>query len=76
MKSILAQFEYTNIVKQYDKQGVPFRTYLYVPETHPETGEVFYEREDDAHLLKVFFICQLSNVMYIENSQPYQKWWS
>ena len=23
MKSILAQFEYTNIVKQYDKQGVP-----------------------------------------------------
>ena len=63
MKSILAQFEYTNIVKEYDKRGVPFRTYLYIPETHPDTGKIFYEREDDAHLLKVIFICQLSSVM-------------
>lgn len=36
-----------------DLKGLPFRTYLYVPEEHPETQEVFYEWEDDAHLLKV-----------------------
>ena len=26
---------------------------LYVPELHPETGEAFCEREDEAHVLKV-----------------------
>jgi len=32
---------------------VPFRTHMYVPEVHPATSQVFYEREDEAHLLKV-----------------------
>jgi len=56
MKSILAQFEYCNTVKEFDTKGTPFCTYMYVPEVHPETGEVFYEREDDAHLLKVVLL--------------------
>ena len=42
-----------NTLKRYKIQGVPFRTYLYVPEEHPETKSVFYEREDEAHLIKV-----------------------
>ena len=53
MKSILAQFEYCIKVKEFDSQGAPFCTYMYAPEVHPEAGEVFYEHEDDAHLLKV-----------------------
>lgn len=57
MKTILAQLEYTNTVKKYDLKGVLFRTCLYAHEEHPETHKVFYEREDDAHLLKV--ICNV-----------------
>ena len=26
---------------------------MYVPEYHPDTNEIFFEREDDAHLIKV-----------------------
>ena len=37
----------------YEERGVPFRTYMYVPEVHPVTNATFYEREDDAYLLKV-----------------------
>ncbi len=32
-----------------------FRTYMYVPESHPITSMEYHEREDDAHVLKVFF---------------------
>jgi len=53
MRSILAQFDFVYTLKRYEIQGVPFRTYLYVPEEHPETKSVFYEREDEAHLIKV-----------------------
>jgi len=56
MKSILTQFEYCITVKEFDTQGTSFCTYMYVPEVHPETSEVFYEREDDAHLLKVVLL--------------------
>lgn len=50
LRSILAQFEYQCL---WDSKGVPFRTYLYVPETHPLTEKEFHEREDFAHVLKV-----------------------
>ena len=53
LKSILAQLEFTYTIRQYDQNGIPFRTQLYVPEVHPNTGEVFMEREDEGHVLKV-----------------------
>ena len=36
-----------------EKKGVPFKSYIYVPENHPLTGEIFCEREDEGHVLKV-----------------------
>ena len=54
MRSILAQFDFVHLLRQYEAQGVSFCTYLYVPEIHPETKAIFYEREDEAHLLKVW----------------------
>ena len=53
LRSILAQFEYKYQVCVWDSKGVPFSTYLYVPENHPLTGKQFHEREDFAHVLKV-----------------------
>ena len=38
LRSILAQMEYSYRVRYYDEQGVPFKTHLYVPEDHSETG--------------------------------------
>lgn len=56
LRSILAQLEYRYQICTWDASGVPFRTYLYVPETHPITGCEFHEREDFAHVLKVLYI--------------------
>ena len=53
LRSNLAQREFTYVVRQYDKRKIPFRTHLHVPETHPDTGAVFLEREDEGHVLKV-----------------------
>ena len=53
LRSIVAQFEFQHILKQWEERGVNFRTYMYVPEVHPDTGEYFCEREDEAHVLKV-----------------------
>lgn len=47
LRSILAQLELTDVVRQYDESGVPFRTHLHVPEVHPDTKSVFLERADD-----------------------------
>jgi len=48
---------------------------MHVPEKHPDTNEVFYEWEDDAHL-KVTKLCIMDKVVIlpIENRQPYPKW--
>lgn len=54
MRAILAQLEFASIVREYDRNGILFRTHLYVPEVHPETGNLFYEREDPGHVLKVY----------------------
>lgn len=53
LRSILAQMDYKYSVCRYDDQGVPFRMYLHVPEIHPDSGNVFMEREDEGHVLKV-----------------------
>ena len=53
LKSILSQLEYTHVIHSYKQNGVPFRTFMHSPETHPETNAMFYERENEAHLLKV-----------------------
>ena len=57
LRSILAQLEFTYVVQRYDASGVPFRTHLHVPEFHPVSGSVFYEREDERHVLKVHMMC-------------------
>ncbi len=56
LRSILAQLDYCYHVCDYDTKGIPFKTYLYVPEIHPDTKMPFYEREDEAHLLKVVIL--------------------
>ena len=56
LRSILAQLEFTHTVRAYDERGVKFRTYLHIPEVHPDTGDVFFEREDEAHILKVYHV--------------------
>ena len=53
LRSILSQLEYQHQVCSWDEKGVPFRTYIYVPEVHPITKRKFHEREDFAHVLKV-----------------------
>ena len=56
MRSILAQLEFSHLVRDYhDRLGIPFRYHLYVPEIHPITNEPFCEREDEAHVLKVYY---------------------
>ena len=66
LHSILAQLEYQHRLKQWEECGVDFRTYLYVPEVHPETQDVFYEREDEAHVLKVIIQCALMSCISIK----------
>ena len=52
LRAILAQREYTNIVNEWHRKGVPFKDHLYVPEIHPNTGVEFCEREDEGHVFK------------------------
>ena len=56
LRSILAQYHYVHEIEQYEAKGVPLRRYLYVPEQHPVTNKTFYEREDEAHLIKVIIL--------------------
>ena len=53
LRSLLAQFHYTYEIRKLEAQETPFNVYMYVPEHHPETNDVFFEREDEAHLIKV-----------------------
>ena len=52
LHSILAKLDYTYHFCEWTRQGVPFCTHAYVPETDPITGDEFHEREDHGHLLK------------------------
>ena len=53
LRSILSQLEYRFQIKSWDERGVPFSTYIYIPEVHPLTKKEYHEREDFAHVLKV-----------------------
>ena len=53
LRSILAQWENCYQVCLWDEKGVPFRTFMYVPEIHPVLGTEFHEREDEGHVYKV-----------------------
>lgn len=64
-RSVLAQLEFTYIVQKYDAAGTPFRTHLHVPEVHPITRSIFYEREDEGHVLKVAISLCILTVAWI-----------
>ena len=61
MRSILAQFEFANLVLEWTSKGIPFQMHLYVPEVHPLTN-MTCEREDEAHVLKVFFFLNINKL--------------
>jgi len=41
LRSILAQFHYVQEIEKYEAKGIPFKTYMYIPEHHPETNDLF-----------------------------------
>lgn len=53
LRSILAQLEFSMLIKEWASMGVPFHEHLYVPEVHPITGTIFCEMEDEGHVFKV-----------------------
>ena len=53
LRSILAQLHFTHQIRHWDSLGVPFKSHMHVPEIHPVTGQLFCEREDEGHVLKV-----------------------
>lgn len=55
LRSILSQLEYAYQIRNWTSKGVPFQIYFYVPEILPETNTFFLEREDEAHVFKVYF---------------------
>ena len=44
-----SSIEYQHHIQQWQNKGPDFKTFLYVPEVHLMTKEVFCEREDEAH---------------------------
>ena len=63
LRSIPAQLEYQFLVGTWKHNGVPFKSHLHVPESHPATGAMFCEREDEGHVLKVctYSLCNAPN---------------
>lgn len=62
LRSIVAQLEFARSVRYWhDEQGIHFRTHFYYPEHHPITGQPFHEREDAAHVFKVYYCVSLIN---------------
>ena len=45
--------DYRYHVCLWDEKGVPFCTFMYVPEIHPVLGTEYHEREDEGHVFKV-----------------------
>ena len=62
LRSVMAQFHYAHEIRKFESHGIPFNVYMYVPDHHPDTNEIFYEREDEEHLVKVCILemCVLS----------------
>ena len=59
-------------MRQYDNSGVLFRTHLYVPKLHPDSGDIFLEREDEGHVLKVQLYIDIVG-MYIYTAYNYRE---
>lgn len=91
LRSIMAQLHYQHEVFGYEKKGVPFSSHMYVPEVHPQTGEPFHEREDEAHVFKVFLVHLHNLHTYYVTNLPFslhvclysaahctqsEKWWT
>ena len=62
LKSILAQYHFAYEIRKYEAKGVMFKTYVYVPEKHPQSKDTFYEQEDEAHLIKVVLANMYSSI--------------
>lgn len=55
LHSILAQLDFSMVVKQWEQQGIMFsqHQHLYVQEIHPITGKRLCEMEEEGHVFKV-----------------------
>jgi len=62
LRSVIAQFHYAHEIRKFKGQGILFNVHMYVPEHHPVTNEIFFEREDDAHLIKVCIFRRIHRV--------------
>ena len=65
MWSILAQLEFKYQILEWERQGVLFREYIYVPEIHSVTQQVYFEMEDEPHVLKVCVCVSWFTYMYM-----------
>ena len=52
-------------IYEWEKKGVPFRSHIYVSEVHPLTDCPFHEREDEAYVLKVLWLCKIVIFFYV-----------
>ena len=59
LRALLTQFHYTYEIRKFEAQGIPFNVYMYIPEHHPGTNDVFFEREDEAYLIKVILLVHM-----------------
>lgn len=67
-RQVAVHFSSDRCVRSWDKKGVPFCSYLYVPETRPILGTEFHQREDEGHVFKVIIAvilqqCVMSTVL-------------
>ena len=54
LRSILAQLVYKHEVRTWNSKGVPFQSFMYIPEVYPLSHKEFHEREDKGHVFKVY----------------------
>ena len=65
MRSILAQLEFKYRILERERQGVPFREYIYVPKIHPVTQQVYFETEDEPHVFNICVCVSLFTYVYM-----------
>ena len=74
----MAQYHFAHNMKMFQAKGVMFNLFMYVPEEHLVTKEIFYECEDEAHLIKVYFgtsfVLLITCIVNIAYSKSCQKW--
>ena len=51
LRSLLTQFHYIFETRKFEGQGILFNLYLHVPEHHPDTNDVFFQRQDEAQVI-------------------------